>query len=147
MAVDLKRKILAASALGIALGAAACAREQARVVENPRAPRDEDRDFRAVLERVRNRQRPIEIQQALENAIRHFQRDMARLPTNLNELVQRHYLRELKPAPAGHAYSYDPVYGNVAVVPVSPEGLVSYNLAPTNGTRIQMDEPALPPPP
>lgn len=124
----------------------ACSRERTRVVDEPRAPREENRDYRSMLERVRNRQTPVQLQETLETAIRDFQRDLSRLPTNLVELVHRHYLPELKAAPDGYAYTYDPVHGNVAVVPVSADGLRVPEVV-TNQSMINLADPSLPPPP
>ncbi|HMP75046.1 MAG TPA: hypothetical protein PKE12_02000 [Kiritimatiellia bacterium] len=129
-------------ALAAALAGAACSRERTRVIEEPAAPREDPRDYKGMLERVRNRQGPVQAQQELEDAIRRFQHDLARLPTNLMELVSRRYMPELKPAPEGHAYSYDPVHGNVAVVPVTPDGLYRLPAQVTNQTRLPMREPA-----
>lgn len=138
--------LVLAAALSGAL--AACAPERSRVVENPSAPLEEtQRDYRESLDRVRNRQDPIEAQRALEDAVRRFQSDMARLPTNLLELVQRRYLPEAKQAPDGYAYSYDPVHGNVALVPVTADGLIRLTAEATNETRIGAPPVNLPPPP
>lgn len=132
---------------GVILAAAACSRERARVVEEPRAPVEEGRNYQEMLDRVRNRQSPVQIQESLIDATRRFQREMGRLPTNLTELVRRKYLPELKPAPEGYAYTYDPVHGNVGLAPVTPDGLYRVPEAMTNQTRLNMEKPALPPPP
>lgn len=101
-----------------------------------------------MLERVRARQTPTQIQYELEIAIRRFQHDLSRLPTNLMELVARRYVPALKPPPSGYVYSYDPVHGNVALVPVTIDGQIRLpeNLEAAS-TRIEMRSPPLPPPP
>ncbi len=116
-------------------------------MEDQRTAHEESRDYKEVLDRIRSRQTPGHIQEALEDAIRNFQRDLSRLPTNLMELVQRRYLSELKPAPPGYAYSYNPVYGNVSVIPVTDDGQYRAPPAETNRAALNMSQPALPPPP
>ena len=99
-----------------------------------------------MIERVRARQSPVQAQQQLETAIRRFQHELARLPTNLMELVARRYIVELKPPPEGYVYSYDPVHGNVAVVPITPEGMIRMPELDSPPQRIDMNAPALPAP-
>lgn len=119
------------------------------MVDEPSAPRDETpKDYREALERVRNRQDPVQTLQVLEDAIRRFQSEVARLPTNLFELVQRNYLPEAKQAPDGYAFSYDPVHGNVSLVAVTPEGLLRPPPESATESRIGAAPPInLPPPP
>ena len=136
----LRTPVILLAILGAAASLSACSRERTRVIEEPSAPREDPRDYKGMLERIRNRQGPVQAQQVLEDAILKFQHDLARLPTNLMELVARRYLPELKPAPEGHAYSYDPVHGNVAVVPVTPDGLYRLPATVTNQARINMQE-------
>lgn len=138
---------LCAALCAVGLFATACSRERAHIVEEPRATREASRDYRGMIERVRNKQSPVQIQESLEGAIRDFQRDFSRLPTNLIELVQRRYLPELKQPPAGYAYTYDPVYGNIGLVPVTPDGLYRIPESATNQAAIDMAAPSLPPPP
>jgi hypothetical protein len=72
-----------------------------------------------MLKRMRARRSPAQTQHELEHAIRRFQHDFARLPTGSTELVARGYIPELRSPPDGHVYSYDPVHGNVGVVPIA----------------------------
>ncbi len=132
----------------LSLAAPGCSRERSRAVDEPNTPRQEQtRDYRGVLERVRSRQGPVQTQQELEAAIRKFHHDLARLPTNLMELVHRRYLPELKKLPDDHTYSYDPVHGNVAVVPLDIRGMPRLPDHVTDQTRANMQAAPLPPPP
>lgn len=142
--LQLQTLVLAA---GIILTAAACSRQRSRALEEPRVPEEEGRNYQEMLDRVRNRQSPVQIQESLIDATRRFQREMGRLPTNLTELVRRKYLPELKPAPEGYAYTYDPVHGNVGLAPVTPDGFYRAPEAMTNQTKLNMEQPSLPPPP
>lgn len=125
-----------------------CSRERTRVVEEPFTPQPPDgRDYRGMLDRVRARQTPVQIQYELETAIRRFQHDLARLPTNLMELVARRYIPTLKPPPEGYAYSYDPIHGNVGVIPVTSDGMIRLpDHLQSEPQRIDMRAPNLPPP-
>lgn len=129
------------------LAMTSCSRGRARVVDEPRAPVEEGRNYQEMLDRVRARQSPVQIQETLIDATRRFQREMGRLPTNLTELVRRNYLAELKPAPEGYAYTYDPVYGNVGLVPVTPDGLFRLPASATNQASVNLAQPTLPAPP
>ncbi len=133
----------------LAAALAACTPERTRVVEEPGAPPDETpRNYREALERVRTRQAQMENLQAIEEAIRRFQSDVARMPTNLYELVQRKYLPTAQDPPEGFVYSYDPVHGNVSLVPVTPEGLFRPPVTTGDESRISAEPPPnLPPPP
>ncbi|MCF7668376.1 MAG: hypothetical protein K9N48_01205 [Verrucomicrobia bacterium] len=50
---------------------------------------------------------------SLKNAVRTFQAGEGRLPTNLNEIVQKDYMPKLPQAPSGMKFSYDPKTGEV----------------------------------
>ncbi len=126
---------------------AGCSRERSRVLDEPRAPIEETRNYQETLDRIRSRRTPIQIQESLEQAIRKFQSDFSRLPTNLLELVERRYLPEIKPAPPGFAYSYNPTFGNVSLVPITEDGRYRAPSDATNQASLNMSSPTLPPPP
>jgi hypothetical protein len=54
---------------------------------------------------------------SIDQAIRMFQVEEGRLPKDLNELVQEHYLPTLPTPPAGMKFQYDARTGRVSVVP------------------------------
>ena len=53
---------------------------------------------------------------SITKAIQMFQVEEGRLPTNLNELVEKKYMPKLPAPPAGQQLSYDPNTGKVKVV-------------------------------
>lgn len=122
--------------------ASACTEERSRATEGSTRRSSDHQDYRALLDRVRARQSPQKLQDELQFAIRRFQHDFARLPTNLSELVSRRYLPALKEPPQGFAYHYDPVHGNVALIPVSPSGLIQLaDEVEETVSRISLDRP------
>lgn len=136
----------AVAALAVALAlAAGCARERSRVVESD-DERAEERDYRSMLDRARSRQTAAQALAAIEEGIQRFQFDLARLPTNLYELVAQGYLKDLATPPPGQAYSYDPVHGNVRLVSVADDPGVSLPDGLTNENRARLIEVNLPPP-
>lgn len=133
--------------VAVSLLASGCSRERTRVVEEPSTPQPDGRDYRGMLDRVRARQTPVQIQYELETAIRRFQHDLARLPTNLMELVARRYIPALKNPPEGYGYTYDPIHGNVGVIPMTGDGMTRLPEHLQSGPqRIDMSAPALPAP-
>ena len=54
---------------------------------------------------------------AINNAIQQFNAMEERLPKNLNELVEKHYLAVLPSSPPGMSIAYNPRSGEVRVVP------------------------------
>lgn len=127
--------------------AISCSRERSRAVEAVAAEGAEERDYRGMLERARERQAPDALIATVEKSIQRFQFELARLPTNLMELVVLGYLPEIHPAPDGFAYSYDPVHGNVRLTPVQGAGTgVELPADMTNENRAKLIEVNLPPP-
>jgi len=127
--------------------ATSCARERSRAVEAVATEGVEERDYRGMLERARERQAPDALIATVEKSIQRFQFELARLPTNLMELVVLGYLPEIQPAPEGFAYSYDPVHGNVRLMPVEGAGSgVELPADMTNENRAKLIEINLPPP-
>lgn len=55
-------------------------------------------------------------------ALRECQVRFGRLPSNLVELVRFRLLDEIPAPPEGMTYYYDPVWGNVQLAPLPPEG-------------------------
>ncbi len=53
---------------------------------------------------------------AINQAIKLFNVDQGRYPTDLNELVQKKYLPQMPQAPAGSRFEYDATAGQVKVV-------------------------------
>jgi hypothetical protein len=136
--------VITVLAVGLLAAGAGCSGERSRVVEEPAAAPQDGRDYRSVIERARARQSPAHAQQELEQAVRRFQHDLARLPTSLTELVARRYIPELKAPPDGHVYSYDPVHGNVAVVPVAGDGVFRLPEIETESRRLDLKSSPLP---
>jgi len=54
---------------------------------------------------------------SISQAVQMFQVEEGRLPKDLNELVEKKYLTQMPPAPAGQKLSYDATTGKVKVVP------------------------------
>lgn len=132
---------LACTALG-----AACTRERSRAVEPAEESASEPRDYRGMLERARTRQGEAQMMADLEGGIQRFQTSVARLPTNLQELVVFGFLQQIPDPPAGMAYSYDPLHGNVRLIPIPVDGMPQLPTAFSNETRARLIDVGLPPP-
>lgn len=132
--------LLVASALG-----AGCTRERSRAVE-PVEETSEPRDYRGMIERARTRQNDTQLMADLEAGIARFQTSVARLPTNLQELVIFGFMTGIPDPPPGMAFSYDPVHGNVRLLTVPVEGVPQLPTDFTNETRAKLIDVALPPP-
>lgn len=122
-----------------------CARERSRAVEAEAAGAPE-RDYRGMLDRARERQSSDQLIATVERSIERFQFDLARLPTNLAELVALGYLPEIQLPPDGSAYAYDPVHGNVSLTPVDPSSGVQLPPEITNENRATLIDVNLPAP-
>lgn len=138
--------ILAVSAI---IGLTACARERSRVVseEETDIVYDGPRDYRGMLDRARERHDETTALEKLQDAVERFQFNLARLPTNLNELAVQRYVDRIPAPPDGHAFVFDPVHGNVSLVPLPDETGVQLPADVTNVAPARIDAIPLPPPP
>jgi len=91
-----------------------CSRKPATTAENTAG---EKRDYRQMIERVRNRTAYNASLEEVKNAVEKFQVDLGRLPTNLLELVRFNYLPKVpEKVPEGYTFGYDYVRGRVSFV-------------------------------
>ena len=97
--------------------AAGCSQERSRAVNEPASAKE--KDYRQMVERVRNRQSSQRSLELLQDGVRNFQKDIGRLPTNIIELVIRRYVPAIPSLPPGQQFYYDPVHGNVNIAQVS----------------------------
>jgi len=132
-----------------AISLAACARERSRAVSDEEydAAAEGPRDYRQMLDRARERQGETTLLTKLQDAVERFQFDLARLPTNLTELVAQRYLDRIPPPPSGMAFSFDPVHGNVSLVAMPDAAGVQLPADFTNATPATIKPIALPAPP
>ncbi|OQA25528.1 MAG: hypothetical protein BWY59_01742 [Verrucomicrobia bacterium ADurb.Bin345] len=79
-------------------------------------------DYRALIERARQRKEASSRYADVERALREFQVQLGRFPTNLNEITRTGFLDALPPPPEGMAYAYDPMSGAIRFVRVSEDG-------------------------
>ena len=107
------KRYLAASVLAIVL-AAACSPQRSRVV-NEQQRKDQQRDYRQMIERARNRQASQAAVQDMQEGVRAFQRDFGRLPSNVVELVSRRYVKHIPRLPDGQQFVFDTLHGNVSI--------------------------------
>jgi hypothetical protein len=100
-----------------------CSRERARAVAVPADGADgAQKDYRAMLDRIRTRQTAEANMAEIELARDRFLRERGRLPSNLVELVHLKYLVAMPQAPKGEEFLYDAVNGNIQLQPVSQPG-------------------------
>jgi len=78
-------------------------------------------DYREMLDRARSKQTEASLRTDLEQAVAEFRQKRSRLPTNLYELISSGVMTEIPKPPEGKAFSYDPVQGNVGLMP-APDG-------------------------
>lgn len=133
--------------LAVACGVTvACTRERSRTVsaEENDAAAEGPRDYREMLTRARLKQSTALILSDMETAIHRFQFELARLPTNLHELVGRGYLPEIPAPPPGQTYSYDPVHGNVSMAEIPDGSGIQLPAEITNATPVRLQEVPLP---
>ena len=69
----------------------------------------------AVNKAKKSAERTIDVT-SLKTAIALFQAQEDRYPANLNELVQKKYIREIPAVPAGSTINYNPQSGEVQIV-------------------------------
>ena len=82
---------------------------------------DEQQRLRA----AREKKEQSELLARMTATIGKFRDDVGRLPTNLSEIVTFGYLQKIPEPPDGMVYYFDPVFGNVRIVPRPVEGAVS----------------------
>lgn len=99
------------------LAVAGCSQERSRAVNEPASAKE--KDYRQMVDRVRNRQTSQRSLELLQDGVRNFHRDIGRLPTNIVELVIRRYVSAIPSLPPGQQFYYDPVHGNVNIAQVS----------------------------
>jgi hypothetical protein len=110
------------------LAAAGCSQERSRAVTDPAAA--DQRDYRQMIERSRARQNSQNSLLQMQDALRDFQRDLGRLPTNLVELVIRKFIPAIPSLPAGQTFAYDPSLGLLTVRNVQQPDTLSPKLPP-----------------
>ena len=93
------------------------------------------KDYRQMIQRVRQRQMARDNLDTVQSAVQLFQFRFARLPADLKELVDRHILPELPPAPPRSTYYYDRALGNVRLVPL-PESAGGDTNAPAKNPNL-----------
>lgn len=96
---------------------AACSPQRSHVVtEKPGG--EQQRDYRQMIERARNRQASQAALMDMQEGVRSFQRDFGRLPSNVVELVSRRYVKNIPMLPDGQQFQFDTLHGNVSIVNV-----------------------------
>ncbi|MBU0676948.1 MAG: hypothetical protein KJ626_02435 [Verrucomicrobia bacterium] len=75
----------------------------------------EAKDYRKRLEQIRLKRKAANDLSMLQNAVRTFQTQHARLPNDLRELATRKLIQNIPSAPAGFYFAYDNVLGNVSL--------------------------------
>ena len=110
-------------ASAVVCGAAGTNNAPAASTNAPAKPKD----YRAMLAKVRVKQQERGGLEEVQKAISAFQMRAGRLPTELNEVVERGFLPDIPAAPAGSRFAYDRITGNVRVVPI-PFGVGKTNL-------------------
>lgn len=142
------RPLASTALLASALLAGGCPDERSRALDRRATETAGAYDYRAILQRVRDRGASERIRAELEAAIRQFHQDLGRLPTNLAELVKYRYILEIPKPSAGHAFQYDPLHGNISVV--STTGVEDIQLPAEIENQVRRIEihrpPELPPP-
>lgn len=131
--------------VALAWVASACTRERSRAVQ------EEDmnggaRDYREMLAQVRERQQDEQVLVQIRQAIERFQFNLARMPTNLHELLVLGYLDEAPQPPRGQAFTYDPIHGNVRLITTDDSGAPVLPESVNNESRARLIEVNLPPP-
>lgn len=109
------KKLIPATALLLVLAACSPAPE-------PDAAGGSQQDYRQMLDHARQRRASEEGLQVMRDAIRKFQVDLGRFPTNLPELVTLGYLDVLPEPPKGATCVYNAEFGNIAFVKDSQGG-------------------------
>lgn len=116
----MKRWVLSAGIVAAtALALLACSRERSRTIASDDAEAaaiEGPRDYREMLARARSKKEAAQVLSTLTEGIQRFRLAMSRLPTNLLEVVNRGYLKDLPEPPHGQAYDYDQQNGNVKLV-------------------------------
>ncbi len=138
--------MIVAPLLAACLLAPACSRERSRAVDADEsdAAAEGPRDYREMLSRARAKNSDVQILNDLENAIQRFQYELARLPTNLSELVGRRYIENIPPPPRGRAYTYDPVHGNVGIADLPDDSGIQLPSEATNAAPVRLQDVPLP---
>ena len=138
--------ILLAMVLSVGGLVAGCSRERNRAVspDENEAAAEGPRDYQEMLSRARNKSSHVDTLNRLEDAIQRFQYELARLPTNLNELANRGYLAQIPPPPPGQAYTYNPVHGNVGIVDLPDGSGIKLPDEATNTAPARLQEVPLP---
>ena len=109
-------QIVGGGLVGIALGlGVGCSKPTAPAADTGEAP-----DYGQLLRNARERSAARMGTDRLSEAIGAFETEMGRSPTNLTELVRYGFIKEIPPAPAGKAYSYDSVNSVLLLVPARP---------------------------
>ena len=88
--------------------------------EPPPPDPTENVDYREMLTKVREREDNRAGLNEIKDALKEFQRDAGRMPSNLVELVKFRYLEKLPDPPEGMDYVFDDVTGNIRQITVNP---------------------------
>lgn len=138
--------LLSSLILVSAILASGCRRERSRVLgkENQQETMEGPRDYREMLDRARSKQSVASIQSELEAAVAQFRQQRSRLPTNLYELISSGVMSQIPKSPDGQAFSYDPVHGNVGLMP-DPDGIgITLPAEMTNAVPVRLQNMPLP---
>lgn len=123
-----------------------CRRDRSRVLggEEQQEVMEGPRDYREMLERARAKQSVADIQTELEQAVARFRHTRSRLPTNLYELLSSGVMTRMPEPPPGQVYSYDPVHGNVGLIPAPDGSGIALPAEMTNVAPVRLQEVPLP---
>ena len=77
-------------------------------------------NYREMISKVRDREDDQAGLREIKGALKEFQGDAGRMPSNLTELVKFRYLEKLPPPPTGMDYRWDGETGNIQQITVDP---------------------------
>lgn len=126
----------ATSLLGLLL-VTGCSQSRSRAI----APEGEPKDYRKMVERVRERKENRNRMYMLQDGINRFQVELGRTPTNLYEMVRFRYIEGIPQPPKGMTYAYDADRGTVRIVrQQAPAGIHIAEDAPTGSVKLKDDD-------
>lgn len=131
----------------VALCVAGCSRERSRAISAEEAANDDaegPRDYREMLARARSKKESTQVLGMLQTGIQRFQLNLARLPTNLAEVLNLGFVKEIPDPPPGQAYSYDPVHGNVSLVEIPDSSGIQLPPEATEVAPVRLQDVNLP---
>lgn len=99
-----------------ALILAGCGKKEVKKPEGAGNPATAPLDYLAAQGRAKQVAIKVTSTVEINSAIQKFQAMEDRLPKDLNELVQQHYLQAVPQAPRGQKFAYNPQDGSVRVV-------------------------------